>query len=183
MRSKRFLAFLEPLAHRQATGYQLFNGKLAIASGGFFGQGLGASRQKLGFIPESHTDFVLAIIGEELGLFAIALVAIGFIFVLLRGLRIAQNAPCEFSRLLAAGITLFLGTQAAINFGVVMGLLPTKGLTLPFVSYGGSSLVVVALALGILLGVGRRSAPAAAAGTRQTAAGAATPAGPAEERG
>ena len=159
MRSKRILAFLEPLRYRSATAYQLFNGKLAVATGGLFGNGLGASRQKLGFIPEAHTDFVLAIVGEELGIIGLSLVAVTFMVVLIRGLRIALHARCEFGRLLALGITLLLGTQAAINFGVVLGLLPTKGLTLPFVSYGGSSLLVMSLAVGILLNVGRGGRP------------------------
>lgn len=159
MRSRRIMAFLDPLGHRNATAYQLFNGKLAVATGGLFGQGLGASRQKLGFIPEAHTDFVLAIVGEELGVIGLALVAILFAFILMRGLRIAMHSRCEFGRLLALGITLLIGTQAAINFGVVLGLLPTKGLTLPFVSYGGSSLLVMALGVGILLNVGRGGRP------------------------
>ncbi len=155
MRSKRLMAFLEPLAHRSATAYQLFNGKLAVATGGLAGRGLGASHQKLGFIPEAHTDFVLSIIGEELGVIGISLVAFAFAFVLIRGLRIALHARCEFGRLLAMGIVVLIGTQTAINFGVVLGLLPTKGLTLPFISYGGSSLLVMSLAVGVLLNVGR----------------------------
>ena len=155
MRSKRLMAFLEPLAHRSATAYQLFNGKLAVATGGLFGNGLGTSRQKLGFIPEAHTDFVLSIIGEELGVIGISLVAFAFTFVLVRGLRIALHARCEFGRLLAMGIVVLIGAQTAINFGVVLGLLPTKGLTLPFISYGGSSLLVMSLAVGVLLNVGR----------------------------
>ena len=155
IRSKRLMAFLEPLAHRSATAYQLFNGKLAVATGGLFGSGLGTSRQKLGFIPEAHTDFVLSIIGEELGVIGISLVAFAFTFVLVRGLRIALHSRCEFGRLLAMGIVVLIGAQTAINFGVVLGLLPTKGLTLPFISYGGSSLLVMSLAVGILLNVGR----------------------------
>ncbi len=155
MRSKRLMAFLEPLAHRSATAYQLFNGKLAVATGGLFGQGLGASRQKLGFIPEAHTDFVLSVIGEELGVVGIALIAFAFVFLAYRGLRIALHARCEFGRLLAMGIVVLVSAQAAINFGVVLGLLPTKGLTLPFVSYGGSSLMVMSLSMGVLLNVGR----------------------------
>ena len=155
MRSKRLMAFLEPLAHRSATAYQLFNGKLAVATGGLFGRGLGASRQKLGFIPEAHTDFVLSIIGEELGVIGISLVAMAFAFILIRGLRIALHARCEFGRLLAMGVVVLFGAQASINFGVVLGLLPTKGLTLPFISYGGSSLLVMSLAAGVLLNVGR----------------------------
>lgn len=159
MRSKRLTAFLEPLQYRDTTGFQLFNGKLAVATGGLFGNGLGLSRQKLGFVPEAHTDFVLSIIAEELGLIGVALVALAFLFLVLRGLRIALRARDEFGRLLASGVTVLLGTQAAINFGVVMGTLPTKGLTLPFVSHGGSSLIVLSLAVGVLLNVGRGGDP------------------------
>ena len=159
MRSKRLWAFLEPLTYRETTGFQLFNGKLAVATGGLFGNGLGLSRQKLGFVPECHTDFILSIVAEELGLIGVALVALAFIFLIRRGLRIALRARDEFGRLLASGITILLGTQAAVNFGVVMGTLPTKGLTLPFVSHGGSSLVVLSLAAGVLLNVGRGGDP------------------------
>ena len=159
MRFKRFLAFLDPLLYRDTTGFQLFNGKLAVATGGLFGNGLGLSRQKLGFVPECHTDFILSIIAEELGLIGVALVALLFIVFIMRGLRIALHARDEFGRLLAGGITVLFGTQAAVNFGVVMGTLPTKGLTLPFVSHGGSSLVVLALAAGVLLNIGRGGDP------------------------
>ncbi len=159
MRSRRLWAFLEPLAYRETTGFQLFNGKLAVATGGLFGNGLGLSRQKLGFIPEAHTDFVLSIVAEELGLIGVALVALAFLFLILRGLRIALRARDEFGRLVASGITILLGTQAAVNFGVVMGTLPTKGLTLPFVSHGGSSLIVLSLAAGVLINVGRGGDP------------------------
>lgn len=159
MRAGRLFAFLDPEKFRATTGFQLFNGKLAVATGGFFGNGLGLSRQKLGFVPEAHTDFILSIIAEELGLVAVALVGIAFLFIMVRGLRIAARARDEFGRLLAVGVTTLLGTQAAVNFGVVMGTLPTKGLTLPFVSHGGSSLIVLSLGLGILLNVGRGGDP------------------------
>jgi cell division protein FtsW len=159
MRSKRLWAFLEPLQYRDTTGFQLFNGKLAVATGGLFGNGLGLSRQKLGFVPEAHTDFVLSIIAEELGLVGVAVIALAFLFLLVRGTRIALRARDEFGRLLAAGVTILFGTQAAVNFGVVMGTLPTKGLTLPFVSHGGSSLLALSLAAGVLLNVGRGGNP------------------------
>lgn len=170
MRAKRIVAFgqqvlsvlgMQDLPREMITGasYQWFNGRLAVATGGLFGNGLGMSRQKLGFVPEAHTDWVLSIIAEELGLIGVALVALAFIFVIRRGLRIALRARDEFGRLLASGITILLGTQAAVNFGVVMGTLPTKGLTLPFVSHGGSSLIVLSLAAGVLLNVGRGGDP------------------------
>ncbi len=159
MRSRRITAFLHNFEHRDSVGYQLWNSKLAVAMGGVFGRGLGGSHQKLGFVPEAHTDFVLAIIGEELGVVGIAFIAVCFMFILYRGTRIALSARDEFGRLLAMGITVLFGTQAAVNFGVVLGLLPTKGLTLPFVSYGGTSLVVMAMAAGVLLNVGRGGDP------------------------
>lgn len=159
MRSKRFAAFLEPLKYQRSTAYQLFNGLLAVGNGGVFGRGLGGSHMKLGFVPEAHTDFVLAIIGEELGLVGIAFVASMYIFICIRGLRIALNAPCEFGRLLGVGLTSLVGIHAAINFGVVMGMLPTKGLTLPLVSYGGSSLVIFATIFGVLVNIGRGGRP------------------------
>ena len=170
MRAKRIVAFsqqllsvmgMQDLPREMITGasYQWFNGRLAVATGGLFGNGLGMSRQKLGFVPEAHTDWVLSIIAEELGLIGVALVALAFIFLIRRGLRIALRARDEFGRLLASGITILLGTQAAVNFGVVMGTLPTKGLTLPFVSHGGSSLIVLAAAAGVLLNVGRGGDP------------------------
>ena len=159
MRSRRITAFIDNFAHRADVGYQLWNSKLAVAMGGFFGRGLGASHQKLGFVPEAHTDFVLAIIGEELGLVGIMFIAVCFIFLVWRGLRIAMSARDEFGRLFALGLTVLFGVQAAVNFGVVLGLLPTKGLTLPFVSYGGTSLIVMAMAAGILLNIGRGGNP------------------------
>ncbi|MCO4761583.1 MAG: putative lipid II flippase FtsW [Myxococcales bacterium] len=159
MRSRRITAFIDNFEHRADVGYQLWNSKLAVAMGGFFGRGLGASHQKLGFVPEAHTDFVLAIVGEELGLVGIMFIAVCFIFLIYRGLRIALSARDEFGRLLAIGLTVLFGVQAAVNFGVVLGLLPTKGLTLPFVSYGGTSLIVMSMAAGILLNVGRGGNP------------------------
>lgn len=159
MRSKRFAAFLEPLKYQDSGAYQLVHGLLAIGNGGVFGRGLGGSHMKLGFVPEAHTDFVLAIIGEELGLVGVAFVASMYIFICIRGLRIALNAPCEFGRLLGVGLTSLVGIHAAINFGVVMGMLPTKGLTLPLVSYGGSSLVIFATIFGVLVNIGRGGRP------------------------
>lgn len=159
MRLKRLLAFLDPLLYRSTTGFQLFNAKLAVATGGLFGRGLGMSRQKLGFVPEAHTDFILSIIAEELGLVGVALVALGFLTLLVRGVQIASRARDEFGRLLAAGLTILLATQASFNFAVVMGTMPTKGLTLPFVSHGGSSMIFMGAAVGLLLNIGRGGNP------------------------
>ncbi len=117
--------------------------------------GLGEGRQKLFFLPEAHSDFVLALVGEELGLLGTTLLMVLFALIIVRGFRIAGGAPDAYGRYLACGITLLIGIQALINAGVVSGLLPTKGLTLPFVSYGGSSLIVSLLAIGILLSVSK----------------------------
>ena len=156
-RWKRILAFLDPFAKAawNGKGYQLANSIMAVTQGGTLGQGLGASQQKLGFLPEAHTDFVLAIIAEELGVVGVSFVAFLFWVILWRGMGIIAGARDEFGRLVAFGILLLLGTQASVNFGVVVGLLPTKGLTLPFVSFGGTSLIAMSLAVGILLNVGR----------------------------
>lgn len=159
MRLKRLLAFLDPLLYRSTTGFQLFNAKLAVATGGLFGRGLGMSRQKLGFVPEAHTDFILSIIAEELGLVGVSLVALGFLTLMVRGVQIASRARDEFGRLLAAGLTILLATQASFNFAVVMGTMPTKGLTLPFVSHGGSSMIFMGAAVGLLLNIGRGGDP------------------------
>ncbi|MCB9738166.1 MAG: putative lipid II flippase FtsW [Deltaproteobacteria bacterium] len=159
MRLGRIMAWLDPFGDFHGKGYQLANSILAVALGGPFGRGLGASQQKLGFLPEAHTDFVLAILAEELGVVGVSLVAVLMLVVVWRGLAIAASARCEFGRLVAFGVTLLVGTQAAVNFGVVLGILPTKGLTLPFVSYGGTSLIVMAAAVGILLSIGRGGDP------------------------
>lgn len=159
MRWRRIEVWLDPFGHFNGKGYQLANSVLAVATGGPFGRGLGASQQKLGFLPEAHTDFVLAILAEELGVVGVSMVAALMIVVLWRGVGVAVRSTSEFGRLLAFGITLLIGTQAAVNFGVVLGMLPTKGLTLPFVSYGGTSLITMAIGAGMLLNVGSGGNP------------------------
>lgn len=159
MRLGRFKAWFDPFEDFHGKGYQLANSLLAVAMGGPFGRGLGASQQKLGYLPEAHTDFVLAIIGEELGVVGISVVALLFIWLLVAGMTNVRGARDEFGRMLAFGILLLIGTQAAVNFGVVLQLLPTKGLTLPFVSFGGTSLILMAFSIGVLLNVGRGGAP------------------------
>jgi cell division protein FtsW len=152
-RKARLLAFLHPEADPLGAGFQALQSLIAVGAGGWFGNGLGGSRQKLFFLPYPHTDFIFAIVGEELGfLGAFALVA-GFAIVAWRGMRAARRAPDAFGAYLAAGATAMIVVQAAINVGVVLALLPTKGLPLPFVSYGGSSLVVSWLAAGLILNV------------------------------
>ena len=154
-RMRRITAFLEPFEHRQGAGYQITESLMGFGSGGWTGVGLGDGRQKLLFLPEAHTDFISAIIGEELGFLGVVLLCAAFAWVVLRGLRSAWRVQDEYAAYLAAGMTLFIGLQAFTNLAVAMGLLPTKGLALPFVSYGGSSLVVNAAAAGIVLNVSR----------------------------
>jgi cell division protein FtsW len=154
-RMRRIKAFLEPFEHRQGAGYQITESLMGFGSGGWTGVGLGDGRQKLLFLPEAHTDFISAIIGEELGFIGVSLLCAAFAWVVFRGLRAAWRAQDEYAGYLAAGMTLFIGLQAFTNLAVAMGLLPTKGLALPFVSYGGSSLLVNAAAAGIILNTSR----------------------------
>jgi cell division protein FtsW len=136
-----------------ATGFQIIQSFLAFGSGGLWGAGLGNGKQKLFYLPEAHTDFIFSIIGEELGF--IGVIAIIFLFILLAycGVKIATKAPDLFGTYLALGITSLIILHAVINLGVVMGLLPTKGSTLPFISYGGTSLIINLTGTGILLNI------------------------------
>jgi len=154
-RLQRLLIFLDPTKDPTGAGFQVNQSFLAFGSGGPFGVGLGAGKQKLYFLPEAHTDFVLALVGEELGLVGTAAIMLLFAILIMKGLQIAGRAQDPFGRHLAYGITLLIGAQAMINASVATGLLPTKGLTLPLVSYGGSSLLVNLLAIGILLSISR----------------------------
>jgi cell division protein FtsW len=171
-RMQRIEAFLDPFAYRQTSGYQIVESILSFGSGGWTGVGLGDSRQKLFFLPEAHTDFIGAIIGEELGFVGIVLLVLAFVTLVLRGYRAAFRAVDEHSALLAVGLTTFIGASAFANLAVAMGLLPTKGLVLPFISYGGSSLLVCAGAMGIVLSVSRdRAHPASPGGADAGGAG------------
>jgi len=154
-RMARFTAFLDPWADPQGTGYQTIQSLLAIGSGGLFGAGLGQGRQKLFYVPENHTDFIFAILSEELGFIGATLVVILFLILVWRGINTALKAPDIFGSFLAAGLTIMIGLQALINMGVVTGMLPVTGITLPLVSYGGSSLVFFLLGIGILLNISR----------------------------
>jgi cell division protein FtsW len=154
-RMRRIEGVLDPFAHRQDAGLQLVESLLSFGSGGFSGVGIGDSRQKLFYLPEAHTDFISAIIGEELGFVGVSLLILGFLIVFVRGIRAAIKAPDEYGMYLAVGITMFIGMQAFLNLGVAMGLLPTDGLVLPFISYGGSSLLVNSAAIGVLLNISR----------------------------
>jgi cell division protein FtsW len=154
-RRQRLMTFLSPWKDASDAGFQITQSFLAFGSGGLFGVGLGEGKQKLFFLPEAHTDFVLALVGEELGLIGSATIILLFALFVAKGLQIARRARSPFGRHLASGITLLIGMQALVNAAVVTGLLPTKGLTLPFVSYGGSSLVASLFGVGILLNVSR----------------------------
>jgi cell division protein FtsW len=152
-RRRRIMAFLNPWEDPTNTGFQIIQSWIAIGTGGLFGNGLGEGKQKLFFLPEAHTDFIFAVVGEELGFAGVLVIAAMFLLLVLRGTRAALNAPDDFGRNLAFGVTLLLGLQAFVNIAVVLGLLPTKGLALPFISYGGTSMVTTLLAVGILLNV------------------------------
>ncbi|MFQ5991018.1 MAG: putative lipid II flippase FtsW [Nitrospiraceae bacterium] len=154
-RRQRVMAFLDPWKDPADTGFQITQSFLAFGNGGLLGVGLGQGKQKLFFLPEAHTDFVLALVGEELGLMGAATVLLLFGFLVFKGFQIARRAREPFGRYLAMGLTLLIGLQVLINAGVVTGLLPTKGLTLPLISYGGSSLVVSLVAVGILQSISR----------------------------
>jgi cell division protein FtsW len=155
-RLKRWWAFLNPWDDPQGLGFQIIHSFLAFGSGGILGVGLGNSKQKLFYLPEPHTDFILSIVAEEMGLAGFAAIVILFGIVVVRGIKIALSAPDLYSTYLAFSISLFMGLQVLVNMGVVLGLLPTKGLTLPFISYGGSSLVISLIGIGILLNISSR---------------------------
>lgn len=156
-RSLRMRAFLDPDSDPQGAGFQLMQSLIAVGSGGFTGVGLMESKQKLFYLPEAHTDFIYAVICEELGYIGAILVIALFVVYGWRGLRAAFNAPDGFGRLLALGITALVLIQALINFAVVLGMVPTKGIPLPFISYGGSSLLVMLLATGVLLNISQQA--------------------------
>ena len=157
-RQARMTAFLDPDSDPQGAGFQLMQSLIAVGSGGFTGVGLMESKQKLFYLPEAHTDFVYAVICEELGYIGAILVIALFVAYGWRGLRAAFAAPDGFGRLLALGITALVLSQALINFAVVLGMVPTKGIPLPFISYGGSSLLVMLLATGVLLNISQQAA-------------------------
>lgn len=152
-RMRRIFAFLDPEKYAQGEAWQLINGLNAFASGGASGVGLGNSIQKYHYLPEAHTDFILPIIGEELGLAATIIVLILFVVIFICGLRIAARASDDFGRFTALGCTMMITFQAIINMAVVTGCMPTKGLALPFISYGGSSLLVSAAMIGMMINV------------------------------
>lgn len=159
-RMKRFLAYFNPEAFSDSVAYQIVQAHIAVGSGGATGQGLGDGLQQLGYMPEGHSDFIAAAIGEELGFVGLLVVLALYGVVLWRGARAALVAREPFGAYLAFGITLGFAFQAVVNFGVVLGLLPAKGITLPLVSYGGSSFIMSMYLVGIVLNVGRAAPPA-----------------------
>jgi cell division protein FtsW len=156
-RMRRLSAFLNPWQTARGSGFQLIQSFIAFGAGGGWGVGLGASRQKMFYLPQAHNDFVFAVIGEEFGMAGAMVVIALFVTILIRGMRIARNETDAFGSLLAVGLTALLSLQAFVNMAVVTGLVPTKGLPLPFLSYGGTSMVVSLTAVGILMALGRRS--------------------------
>lgn len=152
-RRKRIMAFLNPWEDPTNTGFQIIQSWIAFGSGGIWGMGLGEGKQKLFYLPEAHTDFICSVVGEELGFAGVMVVSAMFLVLVLRGFRTAMLAPDDFGRFLAFGLSLLLGLEAFVNFAVVMGMVPTKGLALPFVSYGGTSLLCTLIAIGILLNI------------------------------
>jgi cell division protein FtsW len=151
----RIMAFLNPWADPRGSGFQIIQSQIALGSGGIYGVGLGHSVQKLFYLPAAHTDFIFSIIGEELGLVGTMAVVILFIILILEGLRVVKNAPDKFSYFLALGLVSMLSIKTIINIGVSCGLLPTKGLPLPFISYGGSSFIFDMISIGILMNIAR----------------------------
>ena len=156
-RLRRMTAFWDPWSDPRGSGFQIIQSWLAFGNGGLLGQGVGGSRQKLFYLPESHTDFIFAVIGEELGFVGAVVFVALFAVLVWRGLRIGLRTPEPFGAYLALGITLLIATQVLVNLGVVTGLLPTKGLPLPFISFGGSALLMTMLSTGVLLNISQHA--------------------------
>ena len=154
-RRMRIMAFLNPWLDPKGSGFQIIQSQIALGSGGLFGTGLGHSKQKLFYLPAAHTDFIFSIIGEELGLLGTLGIIILFMIFIQQGLKIIKNAPDKFGYFLASGLVLMISLKALINIGVSCGVLPTKGLPLPFISYGGSSLIFDMVSVGILINIAR----------------------------
>lgn len=154
-RRMRIMSFLNPWLDPQGSGFQVIQSQIALGSGGIFGIGLGHSKQKLFYLPAAHTDFIFSIIGEELGILGTMGVIILFIIFIQQGLKIIKNAPDKFGYFLSLGLLLMISLKAIINIGVSCGVLPTKGLPLPFISYGGSSFIFDMVSVGILMNIAR----------------------------
>ena len=152
-RAKRILGFLNPWEHSSDAGYQIVHSLMAFGTGGLWGTGIGKGYQKLFYLPEPHTDFIFSVIGEELGLLGVLIIIGLYGWIIVRGISIARNAPDLFGAYLAVGLTIAMGLQIVVNMGVALGLLPTKGLTLPLLSYGGTSLLLNMASIGILMNI------------------------------
>jgi len=155
-RVERLRSFWDPWAFPADEGYQVIHSLMAFGTGGIWGTGIGKGYQKLFYLPEPHTDFIFSVIGEELGLIGVVFILILYALIIWRGIRIAADAPDTFGALVATGLTAALGLQVCVNMGVTLGLLPTKGLTLPFLSYGGTSLLFNMAAVGVLMNIGAK---------------------------
>jgi cell division protein FtsW len=152
-RWKRVLGFIDPWQYPAAEGYQIVHSLMAFGTGGITGTGIGKGYQKLFYLPEPHTDFIFSVVGEELGLIGVIAIIGLYAWILVCGIRIAKNAGDQFGSFLAAGLTVAMGLQIVVNMGVALSLLPTKGLTLPFLSYGGTSLLLNMASIGILMNI------------------------------
>jgi cell division protein FtsW len=166
-RRDRLLSFLNPGANRSGTGYQVWQSLIGLGSGHVFGLGLGGGREKWGTLPNAHTDFIFSVVGEELGLVGAVVLLVLFFALAWYGLRAATRAPDRFGSLLAVGITTWVTSQAVINIGAVIGVLPVTGIPLPFISFGGSSLIITMAAVGILLNIATHERSAPVASTRR----------------
>lgn len=153
-RLERIMTFYDPWQYAEDGGYQVIHSLMAFGSGGLFGAGIGQGYQKLFYLPESHTDFIFSVIGEEVGLAGVLCILTMYVWIIWRGLIISRTTDNIYASLIAAGITVSLAIQVSINMGVALGLLPTKGLTLPFLSYGGTSLLINMAAVGVLMNIG-----------------------------
>ena len=153
-RMSRILGFLNPWQYPADEGYQIIHSLMAFGTGGLWGTGIGKGYQKLFYLPEPHTDFIFSIIGEEFGLLGVMIIIVLYAWILFKGINIAREAPDTFGSLIAIGLTTAMGMQICINMGVTLGLLPTKGLTLPFLSYGGTSLLLNMASVGVLMNIG-----------------------------
>jgi cell division protein FtsW len=152
-RRARLMTFLNPWADPQGAGFQIVQSFIAFYRGGLFGVGLGNSRAKIFYLPEAHNDFILSVVGEELGLVGIGLLSLAFLILIFRGIRIAAKADSPFGALLASGITILLGFEVFWNAAIVLGLFPTKGMNMPFISSGGTSIICALSIIGILLNI------------------------------
>ncbi len=156
-RIRRIMSFMDPWQYSADAGYQIVHSLMAFGSGGIWGSGIGKSYQKLFYLPEPHTDFIFSVIGEELGLLGVIVILGLYLIILWRGINIARISTDAFGSFVAAGLTIAIGLQVCINTGVALGLLPTKGLTLPFLSYGGTSLLISMASIGVLMNIGAKS--------------------------